>query len=176
MSVMGGVPRRLTDADSEEDYPSWSRDGRSIYFRSNRNGSFELYRMPADGGEAVQLTTAGGCFAFESPDGQSLFFTKHELYLGPRGIWKIPIEGGEESKIHDRGGGNLWEVLDEGICYLYHGPGLVEFLDLASGEVRPVAEVEGASVFGFGVSPDGKWVVYPKPEAEADIILVENFR
>jgi len=176
MSVMGGVPRRLTDADSEEDYPSWSRDGRSIYFRSNRNGSFELYRMPVDGGEAVQLTTAGGCFAFESPDGQSLFFTKRELFLGPRGIWRIPVEGGEESKIHDRGEGNLWEVLDDGICYLNPASDTVEFLDLSSGEVRRVAEVEGASVFGFGVSPDGKWVVYPKPEAEADIILVENFR
>ncbi len=174
MSVTEGVPRRLTYDDSEEDYPSWSRDGRSIYFRSNRNGSFELYRMPADGGEAVQLTTAGGCFAFESPDGRSLFFTKRELWLGPRGIWRIPVEGGEESKIHDRGEGNLWEVLDEGICYLYRGS--VEFLEFSSGEVRQVAEVEGASVFGFAVSPDGKWVVYPMPEAEEDIILVENFR
>jgi serine/threonine protein kinase len=176
MSVMGGVPRRLTDNDSEEDYPSWSRDGRWIYFRSNRNGSFELYRMPADGGEAVQLTTAGGCFAFESPDGQSLFFTKRELYLGPRGIWKIPVEGGEEVKIHDRGEGNLWEVLDEGICYLNPTSDTVEFLKFSSGEVRHVAEVEGASVFGFAVSPDGQWVVYPRPESEADIILVENFR
>ena len=174
MSVTEGVPRRLTDDDSEEDYPSWSRDGRWIYFRSNRNGSFELYKMPADGGEAVQLTTAGGCFGFESPDGRSLFFTKRELWFGPRGIWRIPVEGGEEVKIHDRGEGNLWEVLDEGICYLNRGS--VEFLEFSSGEVRRVAEVEGASVFGFAVSPDGQWAVYPRPEEEADIILVENFR
>ena len=51
-----------------------------------------------------------------------------------------------------------------------------EFLEFSSGEVRRVAEVEGATVFGFAVSPDGQWVVYPRPEFEADIILVENFR
>jgi streptogramin lyase len=66
--------------------------------------------------------------------------------------------------------------LDEGICYLNPTSDTVEFLDVSSGEVSRVAEVEGASVFGFAVSPDGQWVVYPKPEAEADIILVENFR
>jgi len=179
MSVTEGIPRRLTYADSEEDYPSWSRDGRWIYFRSNRNGSsYELYRMPADGGEAVQLTTAGGCFGFESPDGRSLFFTKRELWRGPLGIWRIPVEGGEEVKIHDRGEGNLLEVIDEGICYLnlWFGTPTVEFLEFSSGEVRRAAEVEGASVFGFAASPDGQWVVYPRPEEESDIILVENFR
>jgi Tol biopolymer transport system component len=179
VSVAGGVPRRLTDDDSDEDYSSWSGDGRWIYFRSNRNGSsFELYRMPAEGGEAVQLTTAGGCFGIESPDGRSLFFTKREFGDAPRGIWRIPVEGGEEVKVHDHGEIDLWEVLDEGICYLNResDPPTVEFLEFSSGELRRVAEVEGAGMFGFGASPDGQWVLYQRREYESDIILVENFR
>jgi len=179
MSATGGIPRQLTDDDSDEEYPSWSRDGRWIYFRSNRNGSsFELYRMPADGGEAVQLTTAGGFLGFESPDGRSLFFTKRANEPTPRGIWRIPVEGGDEVKIHDGGERNLWEVLDDGIGYLNleSDPPTVEFLDLSSGEVRRVAEVQGAWRFGFAVSPDGQWVVLSIPETFSEIMLVENFR
>jgi dipeptidyl aminopeptidase/acylaminoacyl peptidase len=180
--VTGGVSRRLTDHDSDDDKPSWSRDGRWIYFRSHRNGrSFELYRMPADGGEAVQLTTAGGCFGIESPDGRSLFFTKREPLRDrhPRGIWRIPVEGGEEVKVHDRGVGTSWVVLDEGICYLNveSDTPTVEFLDFSSGEVRWVVEVEDAKEWGgLAVSPDGLWVVYLRQVFESDIMLVENFR
>jgi Tol biopolymer transport system component len=179
MSATGGIPRRITDDASEEQYPSWSRDGRWIYFRSDRNGSsFELYRMPAEGGEAVQLTTAGGFLGFESPDGRSLFFTKRDFGDAPHGIWRIPVEGGDEVKFHDRGERNLWEVLDEGICYLNlesDNP-TVEFLEFSTGEVTWVAEVEGAARFGFGVSPDGQWVVLSIPETYSEIMLVENFR
>jgi len=179
VSVTGGIPRRLTENGSEESNSSWSRDGRWIYFGSNRDGdSLDLYRMPAEGGEAVQLTTAGVFFAIESTDGQSLYFTKRSFWRGPHGIWRIPIEGGKEVKIHDRGEGTSWEVLEDGICYLNFEPEppTIEFLDFASGEARQVAEVEGASIFGFAVSPDGRWVVYHRQERESDIMLVENFR
>jgi len=180
ISPTGGIPHRLTEDDSEESHPSWSRDSRWIYFRSNQNDrSFELFRMPAGGGAAVQLTTAGGFFGVESLDGQDLFFTKRSFWKGPHGIWRIPIEGGgEEVKIHDRGEGTSWEVLETGICYLnlQSDTPTVEFLKFDSGEVRRVAEVEGASMWGFGVSPDGRWVVYQRQERESDIMLVENFR
>jgi Tol biopolymer transport system component len=178
-SPAGGIPRRLTHDESEESNPSWSRDGRWIYFKSNRNGvSFEVYRMPAEGGEADQLTSSGGFFGVESRDGRSFYFTKRNFWEGPHGIWKVPVEGGTEVRVHDRGEGFSWEVLETGICYLNLQADIptVEFLDFASGEVRHVAEAEGASVWGFAVSPDGRWVIYQRQESEADIMLVENFR
>src|SRR5690349_23664967 len=39
-----------------------------IYFVSNRTGRFEIFKMPAAGGEAVQFTRDGGWAAQESPD------------------------------------------------------------------------------------------------------------
>ncbi|MCW8984794.1 MAG: protein kinase, partial [Thermoanaerobaculales bacterium] len=179
VSPTGGIPRRLTDGDAREASSTWSRDGRWIYFTSNRSSSsYELYRMPAGDGDAIQLTTAGGFFGVESTDGQTLYFTKRSFWEGPYGIWRIPVEGGEEVEIHDRGEGSSWEVLESGICYLNLQSDIptVEFLDFASGEVRQVAEVQGASMWGFAVSPDGRWVLYQRQERESDIMLVENFR
>ena len=134
--------------------------------------------MSAEGGDAVQLTTAGGVFAIESSDGQFLYFTKRSFWAGEHGIWRMPIEGGEEVKIHDEGEGTSCEFVGDGICYLnlHLDIPVVEFLDFASGEVRQVAEVEGASMWGFGASPDGQWVIYQRQERESDIMLVENFR
>jgi hypothetical protein len=31
-------------------------------------------------------------------------------------------------------------------------------------------------MWGFAVSPDGRWVLYQRQERESDIMLVENFR
>jgi Tol biopolymer transport system component len=178
MSSTGGIPRRLIESDSDEGIPTWSRDGRWIYFSSIRSGVGQLSRIPAEGGTAIQLTIAGGFFGIESLDGRFLFLTKRKFWEGPHGIWRIPVEGGEEVKIHDRGEGTSWEVLDDGICYLnlQSDTPTVEFLDFASGEVRQVAEVEGANMWGFAVSPDGRWVVYQRQKRESDIMLVENFR
>ena len=65
----GGPPRRLTDDPAEDDNPRWSRDGRWIYFHSNRSGEDQIWKIPAEGGEAVQVTKQGGMggvIAFES--------------------------------------------------------------------------------------------------------------
>src|SRR5262249_1231680 len=60
----GGVPRRVNPEGPHGRFPSWSHDGHWIYF-SSLDG---IWRVPATGGKAVQLTRAGGRVAFESPD------------------------------------------------------------------------------------------------------------
>jgi len=49
-------------------------------------------------------------------------------------------------------------------------------MDLANGTVHEIADAEGTTVWGFAVSPDGRWVVYQEIEKDSDIMLVENLR
>jgi dipeptidyl aminopeptidase/acylaminoacyl peptidase len=50
------APRRLTsDAASSTD-PEWSAAGDAIYFLSARSGSSQVWRVPADGGDASRVT------------------------------------------------------------------------------------------------------------------------
>lgn len=49
-------PRQLTTDAANDSNPRWSRDGRSLFFLSRRSGSSQVWRLPLDGGEAVQVT------------------------------------------------------------------------------------------------------------------------
>ncbi len=46
-STHGGKPKRLTNNAANDDAPTWSRDGRWIYFVSDRSGEWQVWKMPA---------------------------------------------------------------------------------------------------------------------------------
>ncbi len=71
----GGHLRQLTSEPSIEGVPSWSADGRWIYFSSTRAGMIpDVWRVSSDGGQATRLTQNGGFDPRESPDGRFLFY------------------------------------------------------------------------------------------------------
>src|SRR4029453_14307319 len=72
----GGPPRQLTDGPFSSPVPSWSHDGKWIYFTSDRSGRFEIWRVSPEGGAAEQFTKEGGYVALESGDARTLYYTK----------------------------------------------------------------------------------------------------
>src|ERR1051325_1234563 len=71
----GGERPLVTPADVDYD-AEWSRDGKSIVFTSERNGSADLYRVNADGTGLERLTDSPAYDdqAAFSPDGRQLVF------------------------------------------------------------------------------------------------------
>src|SRR4029453_944710 len=125
----------------EEIAASWSRDGQWIYFGSNRSGSMQIWKMPAAGGEAQLVTKGGGSAAYESRDGQFLFYTKARNVAG---IWRVPVEGGEETLVldtHKAGYWSAWTVVEQGIYFLTAekmGRPAIEFFSFTPGRVFEV--------------------------------------
>lgn len=70
-------PKRLTPEGWSVNSPSFSPDGRTVYFLSAKSGTQQLYAMPAGGGTPKQLTA----FALDvagyklSPDGTRVLFS-----------------------------------------------------------------------------------------------------
>jgi eukaryotic-like serine/threonine-protein kinase len=76
LSLVGGVPDRLTDSGADDIQPSWSPDGREIAFISLRRGSRSVFTMNADGSgqRRVVTGTAGTRYPDWSPDGTRIVF------------------------------------------------------------------------------------------------------
>ena len=76
--VAGGTPRQLTSHPANDGLPRWSADGRSVVFTSERSGNWQLWRVPAEGGEPtairVNVNEHTEWQADESPDGRHLAF------------------------------------------------------------------------------------------------------
>jgi serine/threonine-protein kinase len=71
----GGALSRLTFEGTNNQRPRWSRDGRDIYFLSDRGGLPALYKQRADGSAPAQRVASdprGLGEGFESPDGSWL--------------------------------------------------------------------------------------------------------
>jgi len=164
--------------------PSWSRDGRWVYFASNLRNGFQVWRVAVSNGvaqpkTAIQITTNGGYTAFESVDGKEVLYTKTDQ----SGIWATNLENGHEHAVW-RGPGpdywSNWAVAKHGIFFLAPRTGAppeIEFLDLKTGGVWPIARLSKPSFYGFTVSPDERYIVYSQwDRSERSILLARNFR
>jgi Tol biopolymer transport system component/DNA-binding winged helix-turn-helix (wHTH) protein len=179
----GGEAHRLSEAGASDVAPSWSRDGVWIYFASTRSGSLQIWKMPAAGGRATQITRKGGFEAFETPDGRFL------LYLKGRetpGIWRVPTSGGDEVLVTDRdhvGYWRCWRAAHGGIYFATAAPPdgpRLEFLDLATGVISHIAGISrspDATIPGLAISPDGRNLLLAQYDQNgSNIIMVERPR
>ena len=163
--------------------PSWSRDGKWIYFGSNRTGRSEVWRAPAAGGAAEQVTTTGGECAFESWDGQTLYYLRS--IGGMRTLFAMPLPRGQERPLDIQV--TFWNYIptEHGLYYMSLRQGQrapftyeVRFFDSRSGESRVVHSVRFAEASpGLTVTPDRKTVVVPGiAVVTQDLVRIENFR
>jgi Tol biopolymer transport system component/DNA-binding winged helix-turn-helix (wHTH) protein len=178
----GGKPVRMTTHPANDGNPSWSHDGRWIYFDSRRTGEQQVWKMPAEGGDAIQVTRDGGYAPMESPDGKFLYYTKD---LGATSLWRIPSGGGQASKVLENlSFYNNLAIVDNGIYFVpmpnRSGGSSIQFLNLRTNQIRPVANFEkmvGYLDEGLAVSPNGRWMLYTKTDkVGAELRLAENFR
>jgi eukaryotic-like serine/threonine-protein kinase len=174
----GGRPVRLTSERADEVLPSWSHDGKWIYFASNRSGRYEVWKAPADGGEASQVTRNGGYLAFEAADGASLYYKKDQASTP---LWKMPLGGGEERQVLSQVAFRNFCVSAKGVYFETprspSGEFSIKFLNTATGKVNTITTISGYLANGLSVSPDGRSILYAQVDsAGQDLMLVENFR
>ena len=179
LEIGGSKPRLLpTLSGADNGGPSWSRDGKWIYFYSDRGGEpFQLWKVSVQGGPPVQITRNGGLFGAESSDGRFLYFCKFEA----RGIWKMSWQDGKEERVLDQAGGSEWynwALARNGIYFLQHAKGgaVLNFFDFATGETVPISTSERQNYIGLALAVDGRSILYAENESEdSTIMLVKNF-
>jgi Tol biopolymer transport system component len=93
IGVEDGTTSEVTDGRTNVASPSWSREGRALYYVSNRGGSMDLWRQGMRGGQPVgaplpMTTGVGVSSAAFSPDGKKLAYSKGRVMAN---VWRAPI-------------------------------------------------------------------------------------
>ena len=94
----GGAPRRITQK-SPSYWHGWSPDEKTLAFVGERNGDFDIYTIPAEGGEETRLTTAKGLDDGPeySPDGTYIYFNSERT--GHMQIWRMKADGSGQEPV-----------------------------------------------------------------------------
>jgi hypothetical protein len=98
LPITGGTPTEITQAGPSY-WHGWSPDGSVLAFTSERNGNFDIYTIPASGGEEKRLTIADGLDDGPeySPDGQWIYF--NSVRTGHMQIWRMRSDGSDQEQV-----------------------------------------------------------------------------
>jgi Tol biopolymer transport system component/DNA-binding winged helix-turn-helix (wHTH) protein len=175
----GGDPRTLTASMPNGGFPTFSRDSRWIYFCVVRDGEKRIWKMPLEGGGAVQVTSNESTMALESHDGRDLYYVAARERTSS--LWRQSLSGGGPVKLlNDVVHGNF-DVVERGLYYMAtDGPGRatrLEYLEFSTGQSTTVARDLGAVAFGLSASRDGRTIYFSRIDSSVDeLMLVDNFR
>jgi dipeptidyl aminopeptidase/acylaminoacyl peptidase len=175
----GGLSREVT---SQANVPTWSRDGKWLYFGSRRSGSRQVWRIPASGGSATQITSEGGVMGWESWDRALLYYTRDGA------LYSKPLAGGPEQKVIESlvyygfypSKSGIYHIVqpDPRTPHSYE----LRLLSFAFGQrarTQVLYRFESlGSSYLFTVSPDERTVLVDgiSPAKNDDLMLIQNFR
>jgi Tol biopolymer transport system component len=180
---------RVRDAD-----PEWSRDDRWIYYSSNASGQREIWRIPATGGTAVQITRQGGFEPRESPDGGTIYYVdklRRNGFDTVAAIKQVPATGGPETVVFSGVSPGAWDITTSGIVFATGDPGpmpapgvadALNFYAFGDRRVRrlgllPFIVTRFVSSRLLAASRDGRWALVSHIDSwERDILVADNFR
>ncbi|MBS1602931.1 MAG: PD40 domain-containing protein [Bacteroidetes bacterium] len=99
--IGGGTPRQITPKGPSYLH-GWSPDGKDLVFCGERNGEFDVYKVPTAGGKEIRLTTSQGLDDGPeyTPDGRYIYF--NSVRSGLMQIWRMRPDGsGQEQVTND---------------------------------------------------------------------------
>jgi Tol biopolymer transport system component len=173
----GGKPVRLTSDPGNEIRPSWSHDGKWIYYGWYRAGhQSEVWKIPSLGGQAVQVT-ADGHSALETPDGQWLYVLRSESIVRMR-----PDGTGEEGVAHGSVDSNSWNLSGHGLYVLDSKNRTLIRVPLDGAKPETVRQFTAATFpegggAAFAVPNDGSFAIYRNVTRQVNtLMLIEGFR
>jgi dipeptidyl aminopeptidase/acylaminoacyl peptidase len=184
--IAGGTPRAVTSAGSKASDPRWSRDGKALFFLSDRAGKkYQVWKLPIDTfGEAQQLSDFDrGIEALNlSPDESQVLLTIRGKYEPP-GKQTEGEEGGDAKtekkpepfvidRLHFKEDAADGYITGDRAEHLY----VYDFRTRALKQITTGAYSESEAAW----SPDGRRIVFasnrePDPDAsyKADLWIVD---
>jgi serine/threonine protein kinase/Tol biopolymer transport system component len=183
MDTDGGNVRQLTDGDFLDYNASWSPDGQWVFFGSWRSGNGRLWKVPAGGGAATQVSDLPFSALSFPPGGKAIFGSYYDEQTSPP-RWRsalLSAESGQLVKAFDfPPKTSAWNMLDERTLVYAESQGDVDNLwtrPLEDGAPpKQLTRFTSERIYKHAPSRDGRQFAVARGTSTADIILIKDFR
>ena len=147
LELTNGRLERLTNHPAIDTEPEWRRDGRGLYFTSDRSGGVQIYELDVLDKKAQRVTREGSYNARPrlSPDGKTL-----SMVTLDRGNYRIAVMNLERASLQVLSNGNL----DESPAFAPNGQTLIYAAREGSRGVLATVSADG-QIRGRIASADG---------------------
>jgi tricorn protease len=191
--VEGGKPARLTFDSADDHVTGWTPDSRQVLFASNRTTEYpfrpELFVVPANGGQARQLSVFEGREGSFAPRGDRIAYVRgagtwyRKGYRGSANddIWIMNADGTNNRRLTEHTGQDNYPMWSPDGKYIYY---VSDCLGGPANIVRQEVDANGVAAAGKGpervtdqkddrvrrarLSAGGAWLVY---ECGADLFV-----
>jgi eukaryotic-like serine/threonine-protein kinase len=177
----GSNARKVTNTDRDE-MPSFSADGKWIYYNHWTEGKVHIFKVPTNGGEPVQVTQFQAETPLVSHHGDRM---AARYYDDATSHWRIGVISTSDGKLlqtleltpMENGGTPAWTPDDEAVVY----PDLREQimnlwkLQLNSGARTQLTHFPSDVIFSYAISASGKLAI-ARGRVDSDAVLIRNFR
>lgn len=174
LPMAGGTPVLITPM-APSYLHGWSPDSKTLAYCADRNGNYDVYTIPAEGGEETRLTDATGLDDGPeySPCGKYIWF--NSVRSGLMQAWRMKTDGTEQTQMTFDEDRNTWfpHISPDGeqvvlICYKAgdvapgdHPPGKhveLRLMPAKGGEAKTVVQLFGGqgTINVNSWSPDSK--------------------
>ncbi|HSP14719.1 MAG TPA: LpqB family beta-propeller domain-containing protein [Thermoanaerobaculia bacterium] len=177
----GGNLRQLTRGQSPVGSPSWSPDGRSLYFLTSGREQ-AVWRISLDG-TLQRITSRPTSSPDISPDGKSLICRLRST--DPKTpLWRtaiVPVAGGDPTFLPiPRSGGPPRPQWVKGRTFAWldyiGGVSNIWIEDLGGSSPAQITRFDSGHILAYDFSADGRFIAISHGERVDDLILIRNFR
>ena len=100
LPATGGTPKLVTPQGPSYLH-GWSPDGEWLVYTGGRDGKYDIYKIPAKGGDEIRLTDSPGLSDGPeySPDGQYIYF--NSTRSGRMQLWRMKPDGSAQEQVTD---------------------------------------------------------------------------
>lgn len=158
VSADGGAVERVTTHPGVDVEPAWSVDGADLYFVSDREQGFTIFRRPLAADTATAVV--GGIQPAVSPDGSRLaYVARVQDRRGSGGIWVKELPDGAESLVH-------YEESEYRVkpAWTPDGTALLYVSDQAGSNDIRIVPAEGGNPVTLTPDPHGELAPAPSPD------------
>lgn len=174
--VESGEVKGISASASHEKCLGWSRDGEWIYCKSERDGTWWVWKTRPDGGGTQDIMDRNVFRLAESLDGERLVYSRTDT----SGVWTCGLGGEDERCLVDEPGTVVpcgWRESESGLysfCF-QEGVFTLMFRDAATGIDSVIASGPDLVAVNLDVCPRGEAVVVDRFEIlGSDLYIVDQ--